>query len=248
VDTIRCSNLVGRAGQDFVAPEKFSAGLAQLFEAYLYARDAQRQRWDFAVSLGSLRAAGMGWNDLRWLVCKGYVQHARELTLPGDAGRTFRPEGEMVLHKRSHFVLTEAGARFVGSFEAARAGSRPSQAPVKGGNGQPRCTPASSAELPHWDTQVRELHVGGRLVKRFRVPSPNQERILAAFEEEGWPPRIDDPLPPHPEQEPKRRLRDTIKSLNRHQINRLLHLTGDGTGQGIRWEAATGSESTCGLP
>jgi hypothetical protein len=80
--------------------------------------------------------------------------------------------------------------------------------------------------------------LGGKLVKRFRVPSPNQERILAAFEEEGWPPRIDDPLPPHPEQEPKRRLRDTIKSLNRHQINRLLHLTGDGTGQGVRWNTA----------
>jgi hypothetical protein len=69
--------------------------------------------------------------------------------------------------------------------------------------------------------------------------SPNQERIIAAFEEEGWPRRIDDPLPPHPEQDPKHRLRDTIKSLNRHQVNRLLHLTGDGTGQGVRWQIIT---------
>ena len=41
------------------------------------------------------------------------------------------------------------------------------------------------------------------------------------MQEEGWPPRIDDPLPlrlGHPEQ----RLHDAVKNLNRHQVNRLL--------------------------
>ena len=54
-------------------------------------------------------------------------------------------------------------------------------------------------------------------MKQYRVPSFCQEAILEAFEEEGWPPAIDDPLPPHPEQDPKRRLRNTIKSLNANQ-------------------------------
>lgn len=52
-------------------------------------------------------------------------------------------------------------------------------------------------------------------------------------------PRIDDPLPPVFDIEPKRRLHDTIKSLNRHQKNRLIRFKGDGTGQGIRWELVT---------
>jgi hypothetical protein len=63
-----------------------------------------------------------------------------------------------------------------------------------------------------------------------------QEAILIAFEEERWPPRIDDPLPGSPDLLPKRRLHDTIKSLNRNQKNRLVRFMGDGTGEGVRWE------------
>ena len=59
---------------------------------------------------------------------------------------------------------------------------------------------------------------------------------MSAFEEEGWPPRIDDPLSPHPDQDTKRRLSDTIKCLNRKQSNRIIHFRGDGTGEGVIWE------------
>jgi hypothetical protein len=68
------------------------------------------------------------------------------------------------------------------------------------------------------------------------VPAPNQELILGCFEEEGWPPRIDDPLPPHPELAAKRRLHATITTLNRHHKHRLLRFLGDGSGEGVRWE------------
>jgi hypothetical protein len=57
-----------------------------------------------------------------------------------------------------------------------------------------------------------------------------------AFEEEHWPPRIDDPLPKNPELLPKRRLHDAIKSLNRNQKRSLIRFMGDGTGEGVRWE------------
>jgi hypothetical protein len=43
-------------------------------------------------------------------------------------------------------------------------------------------------------------------------------------------------LPPNSEQNSKRRLHDTINSLNRNQKQNLLRFTGDGSGQGIRWE------------
>jgi hypothetical protein len=89
---------------------------------------------------------------------------------------------------------------------------------------------------PFWDRDRQELRVGPRVVKQFKVPAPNQEVILAAFHEEDWPARIDDPLPPRPEMEPKRRLHDTINSLNRNQKAELVRFLGDGSGEGVRWE------------
>ena len=86
---------------------------------------------------------------------------------------------------------------------------------------------------PVWDKKRRELRLGDVIVKRFKWPATNQERILQAFQEEGWPVKIIDPLPPHPGICPKRRLHDTIKCLNRRQINGSLKFRGDGTGQGV---------------
>src|SRR5262249_20753115 len=96
---------------------------------------------------------------------------------------------------------------------------------------------AGRRPTPSWDRDRRELRLGGVLVKRFKAPAPNQEAILAAFEEEGWPPRIDDPISPQLSQDPKHRLHDTINALNRHQKNRLVGFLGDGSGEGVRWES-----------
>jgi hypothetical protein len=83
---------------------------------------------------------------------------------------------------------------------------------------------------------LRELRIGGALVKAFKVPARNQELILDALEEEGWPRHLDDPLPPHEGQDSKRRLHETIDRLNRNQINRLIRFRGNGNGRGILWE------------
>jgi len=100
----------------------------------------------------------------------------------------------------------------------------------------PESTGDLGVETPYWDSRLRELRLGRVLVKRFRQPSANQERILAAFQEEGWPERIDDPLPPDPEHDPKERLRATVKALNRNQQHRLIRFQSDGRGQGVLWE------------
>jgi hypothetical protein len=91
-------------------------------------------------------------------------------------------------------------------------------------------------ETPNWDRETRTFMVGEYLVKQFRVPSPNQEAVLDAFQEEGWPRTVDDPLSPMPDQQPKRRLRDTIKCLNMNQATRAIRFRGDGTGQRVSWE------------
>ncbi len=213
--------------------ERIGNGLCLLRTAYEYAADVNRTAWDFAVAAADLRSLGVSDSDLRWLGCKGYVEFAVETTLAGGAGRTFQPHAPLAVAAASCLVLTEAGYRFAcehtGATSIADRNGRDPIAP-------PRSVTAPSPGRPQWDNDRQELRYAGHLVKRFKAPAPNQEAILAVFEEEGWPPRIDDPLPPQADQDPKRRLMDTIKCLNRNQKRALLHFLGDGTGQGVRWE------------
>jgi hypothetical protein len=60
--------------------------------------------------------------------------------------------------------------------------------------------------------------------------------IINAFADEGWAPRVDDPLPPDIDSEPIRRLQSAIMCLNRNQLRRLLRFRDDGTGTGVIWE------------
>jgi hypothetical protein len=64
-------------------------------------------------------------------------------------------------------------------------------------------------------------------------------KILDAFEEEGWPDHILDPLSPPQSQRTAQRadslqLRDTVQSLNRGLT--AIRFFADGTGTGVRWE------------
>ena len=238
----------GRPSQiELSVPDTVRSGLALLLQAARYAGSIDRDRWDFAVEIGALRSAGLNRSDLRWLICAGYVEHGREISEFGSMGREFQCSGGLVFSRRSAFVLTASGMR---AAEASLRTTSPSSPGVDGSADTNITTPpmavavgsrngvvtahASIAAQPRWDRDRHELRMGTELVKIFKLPSPKLEMVLAAFEEEDWPPRIDDPLPPAPDLEPKRRLHDTIKSLNRNQKRRLIRFMGDGTGQGIQ--------------
>lgn len=228
---------------DEVIPPAVQPGLRLLLAAQQYAEHLDRDIWDFALEASSLREAGLSNSDLRWLICVGFVQQACEVSLPGAPRREFRGQGGLSLFKRSCFVLTAAGR------EAAE--QLPAPETAVSVNGLPPWATASSPSSspfgtnghgdgqslsPCWDRDRHQFRVDGVLVKEFKVYSPNQETVLAAFQEEGWPPRIDDPLPQHAEIDPKRRLHDTIKSLNRNQRSPLVRFMGDGSGEAVRWE------------
>jgi hypothetical protein len=54
-----------------------------------YAHDTGRDVWEFSVAVVELTKLGAFPIDLRWLICKGYAEHADEIILP-RAGRRFR--------------------------------------------------------------------------------------------------------------------------------------------------------------
>ncbi len=229
-------------------PDRIRPALTPLLEAIEYAEQTSRNPWEFAVEIDRLTALGLTLNDFRWLVRAGLVEHQREVTLESDDGRSFRRTGDLTFPDHTCFVLTGKGILHArGHLQNtvtpnASSASSPASNHQNGNgaaiNGLPLTNGNSKLEpiLPSWDPERRVLRVNGTIVKQFKWTAENQEAILCVFEEEGWPPRIDDPLPPHVEQDSKRRLSDTIKCLNRKQSNPILHFRGDGTGEGIIWE------------
>lgn len=118
--------------------------------------------------------------------------------------------------------------------------------------------PSHETVKPHWDADDATLLYNNQVVKRFKQAAKNQRRILAEFEELGWPRRIDNPLPWKPGEEPKqcsdkvrqqkdaKRFSDAVDELNgNHEPpGDLLHFERDGTGQGVRWHAGPKRIST----
>jgi hypothetical protein len=190
-----------------------------LLDAYLSACALKHDLWEFALEIRSLREAGLSHTHLRWLLANKLVAQGLDRSEPTQGGRVFAPVANLSLSEAACFVLTEAGVAF------ALGGA----APVNAG-----------ASRPCWDDARRQLRFGLVVVKRFRQPAPNQELILQAFEEEGWPPRIDDPLAPVDDQDTKRRLHTTINNLNRSHERRLLHFHGGGDGQTVAWRVLAG--------
>ncbi len=82
-----------------------------LTEAHDYARDMQCDLWDFAVEIDTLRALGLSFEDLCWLVTSGYAEQRREVTKRRDTSRKFRPARTLDFTKTTCFVTTNAGLR-----------------------------------------------------------------------------------------------------------------------------------------
>jgi hypothetical protein len=211
--------------------QRGDAALRLLIDAYYYAWTLDCSIWDFAEEIAGLRQCGLTNGDLRWLVFSGLAEHGDEVRDTAEEHRTFGRESELRFSANSCFVLTRAGATYFGEFLSAPNGTVLQV--------QPESTAASDATrrlTPTWDRDLQELRLGKELIKRFKVPAPNQETVLAVFQEENWPTFIDDPLPPHDKIDPKRRLHDTINSLNRNQRKNLIKFRGSGSGKGLRWE------------
>ncbi len=216
-----------------------TAALEMLWRAHRYAADAGVDAWDFAVEIEEFRRAQITHSELRWLLVRGYAQHAVEVAATGG-GRRFRRTVSMLLNEASCFVITETGRTLVESwnvtatkFDAPTSATLPVR-PLGESAGDESLTTAEDSPL--WDSKRRMLWVAGKVVKQFHCPAPAQQFILAAFQAVHWPAHIIDPLPLQPAQCPKRRLHDAIKRLNRGHVHEAIRFSGDGSGRGVLWE------------
>ena len=211
--------------------DRFAVALCLLRDAASDAHAIACDVWEFAVGIDELFAAGLRSTDLRWLLAHGLVEHAVEEPQPNAPRRQFRQVANLSFTPLTSFILTPTGEAVVRAW--TEAGEFP--------NGRSRLSAPAEATfkiaVPVWNAKTRELCFGGELVKRFRTPAPCQEVILSAFEEEGWPVRLDDPLTGNGGQDPQQRLHDAVRCLNRNQVNRLVRFFRDGTGQGVCWAA-----------
>ena len=83
------------------------------------ANELRRDLWDFAVEVHNLRAAGLTDNELRWLVCNDYVEHAIETTRPHAANAPLSGQKTSCCPS-SCFVPTPTGVVLVAGTLAVR--------------------------------------------------------------------------------------------------------------------------------
>lgn len=189
-------------------PARVRKAMELLLDAFDYSCDLRVPLSEFALSVHSLRRHEVADIDIRWLISRGFVEY-----LGDDAF----PQPGTLLPNLLQIVLSKPGVLYAQQLLEQEQRS------------------VQDREVPEWDPLQRELRFANQLIKRFRVPAPNQECVLGAFQEDVWPLRIDDPIPPSHSIDPRRRLHDTIVALNRGQVRDGIRFRGDGTGTGICW-------------
>src|SRR5207249_2861578 len=113
--------------------------------------------------------------------------------------RSFHKTGRLTFPRRTCVVLTKSGAALA---RALRTRNPKNKRPAHD-RGPSIAEAQSPPDRPYYDRERRELFLGSVLVKQFKQQSSCQELILLSFQELGWPARIDDPLPPAPDQDAK---------------------------------------------
>ena len=177
----------------------FVPALALLGEAKSHALAAERDTWEFALDVKELRWFGIKNCTLRSLICRGLIEHAIDVTTLGDTKRCCRTTSHLQFTDQSCFMLTATGESYL---DGTLAQTKGLPAPHLAFGQSP---PETSPVTPEWNDETRVLCLGTVVIKQYRVPAPVQAAILSTFQEEGWPARIDDPLPPDGNGDPKQR-------------------------------------------
>jgi hypothetical protein len=223
--------------------------LLWIFEDYGEAPEANQDIGQFALPVPDSRSPDISEPILRGLASQGLVVHASESTKTNTRRRPMRKRANVCFSHQSSFMLTAKGLALASSLAAEISPVPPDCSPIVQNPftvhrspstmrlAPPDCPdPAPQPSFVSCADGRRELRMGHIVVKCFRRAAPNQELVLSSFQEQDWPRRILDPIPPKPELDSKRRLRNVILRLNNGRFDPLLRFHGDGTGQAVYWE------------
>ncbi len=92
---------------------------------------------------------------------------------------------------------------------------------------------AADGEKPVWDRDLFTLSWRGEVIRVITREAESLEPLLRAFQDANWPSRIDNPLTDENGVDPRERLHNAVKHLNRQQPMRI-RFERDGHG-GICW-------------
>lgn len=202
--------------------------VSTLLEGAQYAEDLGAAVEEFAVEWNVLRDSAISPNEVRWLHHKRLIRHLVEVFPAENDRRRFEIPTDMTFRDHSCFTLTEQGIAVAQVAVAEQVGPETHQDSLMG--------PSGFVMLPFWDPLRRELRWGTTLVKRVKGTSTNQELILTAFQEHGWPTEIGNPLPTAADVNLRRRLFNSISALNRHREHACVRFASNEDGTMIRWE------------
>jgi hypothetical protein len=96
------------------------------------------------------------------------------------------------------------------------------------------------AIVPVYDAAAGRLFWRGRAIKTLRGKAVSQRAVLEAFARAGWPRLLDDPLGGCGGEAARRRLRQTVRGLNRSLAADTIRFHAEGRGRVIRWERREG--------
>ena len=183
------------------------------------------------VSASYLRSLGIRGYILLWMLYQGHIEQVDPVN--GPHSEMDGKQGGLSLRTlaSSSFQMTASGEAFANVFlweELLNDDDTVHAATVD-------MIPVGDL-LPHYDRGNRIFRWGAHVLKTFAQPSVNQVLLLSAAEEMQWVKWFDDPLPRKRGKNPKVRLHDTIKDLNRRQSPFLIQFKGDGTGTRFGWE------------
>jgi hypothetical protein len=185
---------------------------------------------DAPVECRRLLRIGIGADVLLWMLYQGHADHFGEDSQAGER-TAWRPRPSALVRNGSALALTPLGQAF-GELLVGKILLPEEDEELQWAWGLLRV----GALTPRYDKENRLFTWGRHLLKSYRQPSANQELILVAAEELEWAGWFDDPLPRRGKGNPKGRLHDAIKNLNRHQSPYLVRFKGDGTGMRVGWE------------
>lgn len=205
-----------------LSPEQHRA-LCLLLKAHDHTHGQGHPPWNAAVKMRSLLAEGLTDQGLLELVCWRYLEHTSEAEQAAKVRGIVHPFTPQQLSANFCFLLTNEGLAV-----ARGLGRRASDGPP----------PMVLAQLPHWNAEEQCLSFAGQVVKQFQQPAPNQELVLATFQECGWAFRVDNPFPRGGPVDWLEQLHNVICRLNSAQKHALFHLQFgyDNEGKRIHWQ------------